>query len=524
MCQSKRRMRSNNNHDHNQNNRKQGDQEAGQDASSIKSMIALVWTTTFWSQRCIRPVCSWLLAGRTNGYHDKPSSCSSLRALTLLWLLLCTSLVMKHRDLLSVFWSFCASFGLAAILSRVLLLGYWLSVPPRQTNGSSATLKSLPPEGSLLSSSSSSSQGSMKNKNLVGIIACLVAWMHLDGKLYFLSSSLSSSSTEFTALSILAGYLAFDHWFAGLYCKNPPKSLGSVTEDALTLTGMLILLAASSSSSSTVLSSSSSPPAFSSSLSLSLFSLGTFAWKGGLQLSHYSIWMRAWIVYKLLRLAIDLVWNRQYIFSADASNKSSEDGASRSASAICEPKDTFVQLTGVVADLHPVASAEIHPDKAVLPSPISSPAVPTKTTILSSNYWIIHGRYYDLTDFVYRHPGGAEALLLVQGRDGTALFESYHPFTRSQAQSVLNKYEVTCEPRASTLPTSTLRSNNKDKVSKCPDIFYQVLCQRVAKTLASKGIDPVMHRAATPLRAVYYLLILAGVVISGVSHVRVRCH
>lgn len=524
------------NHNHNQHSRKQAEQE-GREAS-INSMIASFWTTTFWSQRCARPFCFWLFAGRTNG-TNKPST-SSLRALTLLWLVLCTSLVIKHRDLLSVFWSFCASFGLAAILSR-RLLGVWFCVPPRRNN-ESASFKSSSPERSL-----SSSQGSTRSKNLVGIIACIVAWMHLDGKPYFWtfpsSSSSSSSSPEFTALSILAGYLAFDHWFAGLYCKRTPKSLGSVTEDALTLTGMLILLAAASSSSTTsaFVSSPSSP-----------FSLGAFSWKGDVQLNQYSTWVRAWIVYKLLRLVIDLLWNRQNTASTDFSNNivvskkllrrpmcqdksgpsrkqsGAEAGASPSASAEREPKDSVVQLSGVVADSHPIASTEAHPDKVALPFSISSSSsVPTKTTISSSNYWIIHGRYYDLTGFVHRHPGGAEALLLARGRDGTALFESYHPFTRSQAQRVLNKFEVTCKLSStlvSTQPTNVAASNSKDELSQSPDIFYQVLCQRVAKTLASKGIDPVMHRAATPLRAAYYLLILGGLVMSGVAHSRVRCH
>lgn len=43
--------------------------------------------------------------------------------------------------------------------------------------------------------------------------------------------------------------------------------------------------------------------------------------------------------------------------------------------------------------------------------------------------WIIHGEMYDLSDFIERHPGGREAILLGRGRDCTALFESYHPFT-----------------------------------------------------------------------------------------------
>jgi cytochrome b involved in lipid metabolism len=44
-------------------------------------------------------------------------------------------------------------------------------------------------------------------------------------------------------------------------------------------------------------------------------------------------------------------------------------------------------------------------------------------------YWWIHGNGYDLDEFVERHPGGRESILLGKGRDCTALVESYHPFT-----------------------------------------------------------------------------------------------
>lgn len=46
--------------------------------------------------------------------------------------------------------------------------------------------------------------------------------------------------------------------------------------------------------------------------------------------------------------------------------------------------------------------------------------------------WIaIDDIVYDVTDFVDRHPGGREMLLLAVGRDATNLFNSYHPFTNA---------------------------------------------------------------------------------------------
>jgi cytochrome b involved in lipid metabolism len=56
-----------------------------------------------------------------------------------------------------------------------------------------------------------------------------------------------------------------------------------------------------------------------------------------------------------------------------------------------------------------------------------------------SNLWLIHGQEYNLADFVHRHPGGKEAILLGQGRDCTALFESYHSFTKQNRYVTLDK-------------------------------------------------------------------------------------
>jgi len=42
--------------------------------------------------------------------------------------------------------------------------------------------------------------------------------------------------------------------------------------------------------------------------------------------------------------------------------------------------------------------------------------------------WYIHGRGYDLKNYVAKHPGGPRMILSGRGRDCTALFESYHPW------------------------------------------------------------------------------------------------
>jgi fatty acid desaturase/predicted heme/steroid binding protein len=56
--------------------------------------------------------------------------------------------------------------------------------------------------------------------------------------------------------------------------------------------------------------------------------------------------------------------------------------------------------------------------------------------------WIaVDGKVYDITEFVERHPGGRELLLLAVGREATELVSSYHPFTDAP-RTVLKKYLI----------------------------------------------------------------------------------
>jgi hypothetical protein len=55
----------------------------------------------------------------------------------------------------------------------------------------------------------------------------------------------------------------------------------------------------------------------------------------------------------------------------------------------------------------------------------------------------IHGKWYDLTEFEKRHPGGPVALGLARGRDSTVMFESHHQFAnRAVLDAILAKYEI----------------------------------------------------------------------------------
>jgi cytochrome b involved in lipid metabolism len=64
----------------------------------------------------------------------------------------------------------------------------------------------------------------------------------------------------------------------------------------------------------------------------------------------------------------------------------------------------------------------------------------------------IHDKYYDLTTF--KHPGGPVALALVEGRDGTELFESHHIFTKKNMPDILSSYEIT--QKADTIESSNV--------------------------------------------------------------------
>jgi len=125
----------------------------------------------------------------------------------------------------------------------------------------------------------------------------------------------------------------------------------------------------------------------------------------------------------------------------------------------------------------------------------------------AQNLWIIHGVSFDMTDFVYRHPGGVEAIELGRGRDCTALFESYHPFT-DRHWKILDKYR-------------TLDTNIQKLRKVSTDPFYEVLKERAFDALNRNGVDPITQRCATYGRAAYYFAISVSVLISAFYHVKV---
>lgn len=142
----------------------------------------------------------------------------------------------------------------------------------------------------------------------------------------------------------------------------------------------------------------------------------------------------------------------------------------------------------------------------------------------SKQLWTIHGNSYDLSDFVTVHPGGVESILLGKGRDCTALFESYHPFTENH-RHVLSRYKPIIPPHI--LKAMSIEGSNsklkREKKTFAPllDPFYETLKERVYNVLKQEHhIDPIKDRCATIPRAIYYFIIFVGLICSGYMHVK----
>jgi cytochrome-b5 reductase len=48
-------------------------------------------------------------------------------------------------------------------------------------------------------------------------------------------------------------------------------------------------------------------------------------------------------------------------------------------------------------------------------------------------WMVLSGRVYNITPYMPFHPGGADILMAAAGKDGTALFQRYHPWVNGHA-------------------------------------------------------------------------------------------
>jgi cytochrome b involved in lipid metabolism len=140
-----------------------------------------------------------------------------------------------------------------------------------------------------------------------------------------------------------------------------------------------------------------------------------------------------------------------------------------------------------------------------------------ETAISTKHVWRMYGNEYDVTDYVHKHPGGVETIMLAADReDSTAIFQSYHPFNITKARTVLEKYRISSNSGDDKpVPTANVPHAN--------DLFYNVLVERVRDVLKNKyDIDPVKDRAAPFDRILFYSVIVTGVIVSLVAHCKVR--
>lgn len=267
-----------------------------------------------------------------NSHRHRPV----LLTLSLVWFGLCTSLVVKQNDLIAIFFAFAWSFLLAIFISykdAKFVINTCLGIAGSELTATQQSKNSI-------------------TKAIVGVITSsfslitlatkyLEAFMRSEKDLFFKS--------DFHALCIMAGYLAFDLWFDRMCCRQIPPRLLAITEDATTLSVLCTIL------------------------------VKWDAWDYSSS-AHAIPAIAIFIAYKFIKFWLQILDENRRL----ASN-----------------------------DIDTMAMAEIRRDKE----------------IEKRSLWTIHGMDYDLSDFVKRHPGGKESILLGRGRDCTALFESYHPFT-----------------------------------------------------------------------------------------------
>lgn len=117
---------------------------------------------------------------------------------------------------------------------------------------------------------------------------------------------------------------------------------------------------------------------------------------------------------------------------------------------------------------------------------------PQKT---SKDLWFLHGKYYDLEEFIPFHPGGSTVLKMSMGlEDATPLFESYHAFANLEyIRKAMKQYEIDyvpadAETRSKTETTYLFEENG----------FYKTVVRRVRAHFGStKENESVTKRIKT---------------------------
>jgi len=110
--------------------------------------------------------------------------------------------------------------------------------------------------------------------------------------------------------------------------------------------------------------------------------------------------------------------------------------------------------------------------------------------------WLYVGRdVYDVTNWLTKHPGGEELLLLFAGRDCTESFRAYHPFTEKPF-AILEKFKIGRLKG----PTELVRFKEDTG-------FYKTVRERCGKYFKDNNIDPIKQ---TPLHEFFRFFSTVG--------------
>eukprot|EP01130_Rhizamoeba_saxonica_P003965 TRINITY_DN163_c1_g1_i1.p1 TRINITY_DN163_c1_g1~~TRINITY_DN163_c1_g1_i1.p1 ORF type:complete len:439 (-),score=64.60 TRINITY_DN163_c1_g1_i1:52-1368(-) len=110
--------------------------------------------------------------------------------------------------------------------------------------------------------------------------------------------------------------------------------------------------------------------------------------------------------------------------------------------------------------------------------------------------WLsIHGKVYDVTDWLVNHPGGADTLLYGAGRDSSIVFDTYHKDLEA-VQPILKKYEI------GVLVSDELPTFDES-------VLYPQIKKRVYAYFEEKNIDPKWNI----MIVLRYLLIWSAIII-----------
>lgn len=129
---------------------------------------------------------------------------------------------------------------------------------------------------------------------------------------------------------------------------------------------------------------------------------------------------------------------------------------------------------------------------------------------MQSSVWTIHGKQYDMTDYVKHHPGGEWAINLGRNRDCTGLFESYHVFSnQAKLQKILARYEI----RSASTDGQAQHKAVIDVPSKTDELVFNDAFHQDVKQMLRKHFEGKSHHMK-PSSGCLNIMILLGQIYS----------